>query len=55
MMDWIFYLIVFLVLFTFVAILLTVRYFIDKRLEKFEKKQQMEEEAWQTAESNSGL
>ncbi len=54
-MDWNFYLIVFLVLFIFVATLVTVRHFIDKRLERIEKKRQMEEEARQTAESNSGL
>ena len=41
-MDWKFYLIVFLVLFVFVATLMTARHFIDKRLEKIEKKRQME-------------
>ena len=55
MMDWEFYLVVFLVLFAFVATLLIVRHFIDKRLEKIEKQRQMKEETRQTAESNSGL
>jgi Tfp pilus assembly protein PilO len=54
-MDWMFYMIVFLALFAFVAVLLTVRYFMSKRLEKIERKLQMEEEARQTAKSNSGL
>lgn len=54
-MDWMFYLIVFLVLFALIAILLTIRFFLDKRLEKIEKKRQMEEEARQVAETNSGL
>jgi regulatory protein YycI of two-component signal transduction system YycFG len=54
-MDWMFYLTVFLVLFVLIAILLSVRFFLGKRLEKIERKRQMEEEARQIAESNSGL
>ena len=54
-MDWMFYLIVFLALFAFIAVLLTIRYLMSKRLEKIERKRQMEEDARQAAESNSGL
>jgi len=54
-MDWMFYLIVFLALFALITMLLTIRYFMGKRLEKIERKRQMEEDANQTAESNSGL
>jgi F0F1-type ATP synthase assembly protein I len=55
-MDWMSYLIVFLVLFGLIATILTVvRFLLGKRLEKTEKKRQMEEEARQIAESNSGL
>jgi len=54
-MDWSFYLTVFAALFGIFVILLTVRFLVGKRLEKLERKRQMEEEARQTAESNSGL
>ena len=54
-MDWNFYLIVFAALFGIFVILLTVRFLVGKRLEILESKRQMEEEARQTAESNSGL
>jgi len=54
-MDWMFYLMVFLVMFALIATLLTIRYFMGKRLEKLERKRQMDEDARQTAESNSGL
>ena len=54
-MDWMFYLIVFLALFALITTLLTVRYFMGKRLEKIEKKRQMKEDAQETARSNSGL
>lgn len=54
-MDWSFYLIVFVSLFGFIVALMTVRYFVGKRLEKIEKKCEMEDEARRTAESNSGL
>jgi Tfp pilus assembly protein PilO len=53
--DWNFYLIVFAALFGIFVTLLTVRFFVSKRLEKLERKRQIEEEARQTAESNSGL
>ena len=55
-MDWMSYLIVFLVLFGLIATILTVvRFLLGKRLEKTEKKRQMEEEARQIVESKSGL
>ena len=55
-MVWMSYLIVFLVLFGLIATILTVvRFLLGKRLEKTEKKRQMEEETRQIAESNSGL
>ena len=54
-MDWMFYLIVFLVLFGLIAMILTVRFFLGKRLEKIERKRRIEGEARQIAESNSGL
>jgi len=54
-MDWASYLVVFPVLFAFIATLMTIRFFMDKRLEKMEEKRLVEEEARQTAESNSGL
>jgi len=54
-MDWMFYLIVFLMLFSLITTLLTIRFLLGKRFEKMEKKRLMEEESRQTAESNSGL
>ena len=54
-MDWVFYGIVLGVLFFGISAMLAVRYLLSVRLEKLEKKQRMEEEARQTAESNSGL
>jgi len=54
-MDWMFYIYVFLILFGIVATLLSVRFLMNKRIEKFEKKRRMEEEAKQIAETNSGL
>ena len=54
-MDWMFYLIVFLSLFALISALLVLRYLRGKRLEKLERERQMEEDARQTAESNSGL
>jgi len=54
-MDWVFYGIVLGVLFFGISAMLAVRYLLGARLEKLEKKQRMEEEAKQTAESNSGL
>lgn len=54
-MDWMFYLYVFLILFSFVAAILALRFLMNKRIEKHEKKRRMEEEARQIAETNSGL
>jgi hypothetical protein len=54
-MDWMFYLVVFAVVFGFLAVMQTFRYILSKRLEKEEKKRRMEQEARQTSESNSGL
>lgn len=54
-MDWTFYLIVFGVLFGLFVLLLTVRVLVGRRLERLEKERQTEEDARQTAKSNSGL
>ena len=54
-MDWMFYIVVFAVVFGFLAVMQTIRYVLSKRLEKEEKKRRMEEEARQISESNSGL
>ena len=54
-MDWMFYLYVAAVLFSVLAVILSIRYFLDRRLERIEEKQRMEEEARQIADSNSGL
>jgi flagellar biosynthesis/type III secretory pathway M-ring protein FliF/YscJ len=54
-MDWMFYLILLFVLFGFVAVISIVRYVMNRRLEKLEREAQMEKEARQIAESNSGL
>jgi len=54
-MDWTFYLIVFVVLFCIVAALMSVRFLVNKRLERFEKKRRLEKEAQQISETNSGL
>lgn len=54
-MDWMFYLIIFAVLFGFIAVILTVRYLLERRLENHEKRRRVEEEARQLAQSNSGL
>ena len=54
-MDWMFYVIVFVVLFSIVALLLSVRIIMNRRLERFEKKRRMEKDARHTAETNSGL
>ena len=52
-MDWMFYLSIFAVLFGIIAVILTVRYLLERRLEKHEKKRRVAEEARQIAESNS--
>lgn len=54
-MDWTFYIIGFVVLLGFIAAMLAGYYLLNKRLDKLEKKQRMEEEARQIAESQSGL
>jgi hypothetical protein len=54
-MDWMFYLMVLGVLFFAISAMLAVRYLFGIRLERLEKQQEMEQEARQTAESNSGL
>jgi Tfp pilus assembly protein PilO len=54
-MDWMFYLIIFAILFGFITVILSVRFLINRRLQKIEKKRQMEAQARRTAESNSGL
>jgi len=54
-MDWMFYVIIFAIVFGFLAIMQTVRYVLSTRLEKEEKRRRMEEEAREISESNSGL
>jgi len=54
-MDWMFYLLVVLVLFSLFATMLTIRYLLNRRLEKQERKRRAEEGVRQTAESHSGL
>jgi regulatory protein YycI of two-component signal transduction system YycFG len=54
-MDWEFYGILFFVLFGIVAILLTVKFLFDKRIEHYEQKRRKEKEARQISETNSGL
>jgi hypothetical protein len=54
-MDWMFYLTIFAGLFGFITVILSVRYLLNKRLQKIEKKRQMEAQARHTAETNSGL
>ena len=54
-MDWMFYVMVLGVLFFAISAMLAIRYLFGLRLERLEKKQRMEEEARQIAESNSGL
>ncbi len=53
-MDWTFYRTIFVALFGLFITLLTVRFLVGKRLENIERKRQLEEQARQTAESNSG-
>ena len=54
-MDWMFYITVFIVLFSAVTVLLTIRYLLHRRLDRTEEKRQKEKAAQQIAESNSGL
>jgi len=54
-MDWTFYLVSLGVLFGAIVVLLTVRIFVHRRLEKREQALRKEREARQIAENNSGL
>lgn len=54
-MDWTFYLVSLGVLFGAIAVLLTVRIFVNQRLERIEEARRKEREARQIAENNSGL
>ena len=54
-MDWMYYLIIFAVIFSLLAVLKTVHYLLNRRLEKHEKKRRIKEETQQISESNSGL
>ncbi|MDA0680239.1 MAG: hypothetical protein O3A13_12330 [Proteobacteria bacterium] len=54
-MDWMFYLALLVVMFSAIALIGIVRYLINKRLERIERLHQMEKDARQIAESNSGL
>ena len=54
-MDWMFYIVVFAVVFGFLAVLQPFSSVLSTRLEKEEKKCRMEEEAREISESNSGL
>ena len=54
-MDWTFYAVVFAVLFGIVAIMLSARFILNRRMDQVEEERRKEEEARQTAETNSGL
>lgn len=54
-MDWTFYLVSLGVLFAVVAVLLSARLLVNRRLEKREEKLRLEREARQISETNSGL
>ena len=54
-MDWMFYLTLLVVLFSIITVIGTFRYLMNKRIEKIEERRRLEDEARQTAESNSGL
>jgi hypothetical protein len=54
-MDWMFYLVIFAIVFGFLAVMQAIRYVLSRRLEKEEKKRRMAEDARQISESNSGL
>lgn len=54
-MDWAFYLVLGIVLFAIVAGALVLRYLLMLRLEEIERKAELEQEARETAEANSGL
>jgi hypothetical protein len=54
-MDWLFFLILGAVLFVLIVGVLVLRYFWMLRLEEEERKAEIEQEARETAETNSGL
>jgi len=54
-MDWTFYAVVFAVLFAIVAILLSLRFILNRRIDRAEERRRKKEEARQIAETNSGL
>jgi hypothetical protein len=54
-MDWMFYLMVLGLLFFAISAMFAIPYLFGLRLKRLEKKQRMEEEARQIAESNSDL
>ena len=54
-MDWAFYGILFVVLFGIVALILSIRFILGRRLDYYEKKRRLEEETKQISETNSGL
>lgn len=54
-MDWMFYLVVLVGLFSVIAVIGVVRYLMHVRLKRVEEKIRQEKEARQIAESNSGL
>lgn len=54
-MDWEFYGILFLILFGIVALLLSIRLVLSRRIDRYEAKRRVEEEARRVSETNSGL
>lgn len=54
-MDWEFYGILFLTLFGIVALLLSIRFILGRRIDRYEEQRRVEEEARQISETNSGL
>ena len=54
-MDWAFNLVLGAVLFVLITGILVLRYFWMRHLEQQERKSEIEQEARETAESNSGL
>jgi len=54
-MDWMFYGSAFVILFSAIAVILTVRYLMARRLERHEAQRRADDEARQISETNSGL
>lgn len=54
-MDWVFYLTVGAILFVVIVVALAARYLLMLRLEEAQRKEELEQEARDTAEANSGL